>query len=326
MSAETCGRCIVTCHQLTALDNSAKDTVNFVMLFWGDQSINQSIKISIEPVSSELPSSRVLSSRKNEMKNEGYWPGTLYSEKKRAKDRTRNCWQIFGKSESAKCHMKLLRPVSDVCSNPVKSNSCNSKKIVQTMQQQNYCCSPAQHWAHPAWRLSKRPKCHTWMGQQTETKDIITVIKWNKHRRAGQVARFMYNKWTIRATECSPRHWKWSREQPKPRWCDGLTHHLGSTRPVQTMRDAGSTKRGSSLGSELHPVKCFMSNRAGSGDQWGQRLQKDLKGSKMYTCPCPSGITHVNLEESTGPPGDKVSPIYSQSSTASFPSLVSSKV
>ena len=44
------------------------------------------------------------------------------------------------------------------------------------------------------------------------------------------------------------------------------------------------------------------------------------------------GVADIDLTrlqvctESTGPPGDKVSSIYSQSSTASFPSLVASKV
>ena len=44
------------------------------------------------------------------------------------------------------------------------------------------------------------------------------------------------------------------------------------------------------------------------------------------------GVADIDLtrlhacSESTGPPGDKVSSIYSQSSTASFPSLVASKV
>ena len=44
------------------------------------------------------------------------------------------------------------------------------------------------------------------------------------------------------------------------------------------------------------------------------------------------GIADIDLtrlhacSEPTGPPGDKVSSIYSQSSTASFPSLVASKV
>ena len=62
-------------------------------------------------------------------------------------------------------------------------------------------------------------------------------------------------------------------------------------------------------------------------------LAAALVSSRLNYCNSLSyGIADIDLTrvqvctESTGPPGDKVSSIYSQSSTASFPSLVASKV
>ena len=71
-------------------------------------------------------------------------------------------------------------------------------------------------------------KCNTWIRHQTETEDIVTAIRRNKHRRAEHMARFMENRWTIRATECSLIPWKRLRGPPITRRCNDFTHHLGS--------------------------------------------------------------------------------------------------
>ena len=43
-------------------------------------------------------------------------------------------------------------------------------------------------------------KRYTWMRQHTETEDIVTASRWNKHRWEGHVARSVDNSWTTRAT------------------------------------------------------------------------------------------------------------------------------
>ena len=81
--------------------------------------------------------------------------------------------------------------------------------------------------------ISLRDQKHnTWIHQKTETEDIVTITRRSEHRFAGQVARFTYNRWTIRATEWSRIPWKRSRGRPNTRWYDNLTHNLGSTWPL----------------------------------------------------------------------------------------------
>ena len=50
-------------------------------------------------------------------------------------------------------------------------------------------------------------KHYTWIHQHTETEDIVTTMRWNKHRWAGHVTRFRDNRWTIGDTEWSPISW-----------------------------------------------------------------------------------------------------------------------
>ena len=48
-------------------------------------------------------------------------------------------------------------------------------------------------------------KRNTWIRQETD--DIINAIRKAKHRWAGHIARLSDNRWTIRATEWTPRDW-----------------------------------------------------------------------------------------------------------------------
>ena len=72
-------------------------------------------------------------------------------------------------------------------------------------------------------------KCKTWIRQHTGTEDIVTTIRRNRYRWTGHVERFTDNRWIIKATEWSLKPWQRSRGRPETRWCDDLTHHLGST-------------------------------------------------------------------------------------------------
>ena len=59
----------------------------------------------------------------------------------------------------------------------------------------------------------------------TGVRDIIHPIRKAKHRWAGNIARLSDNRWTIRATEWTPRDW--TRKQGRPRWRDDLTRQFG---------------------------------------------------------------------------------------------------
>ena len=70
-------------------------------------------------------------------------------------------------------------------------------------------------------------KPNNWIRDQTKVTDIITIIKKNKHRWAGHIARRNDNRWTKRITEWTPREWKRQPGRPRTRWRDDLTRHFG---------------------------------------------------------------------------------------------------
>ena len=60
----------------------------------------------------------------------------------------------------------------------------------------------------------------------------IYVIKKGIHGWAGHIARFNYNRWTKRVTECTPREWTRRQGIPKTIWTDNLFRHLGPAWPI----------------------------------------------------------------------------------------------
>ena len=57
-------------------------------------------------------------------------------------------------------------------------------------------------------------KRNSWIRQETSVRDIINAITKAKHRWAGHISRLSDNRWTIRATEWTPRNW--TRKQGRP--------------------------------------------------------------------------------------------------------------
>ena len=70
-----------------------------------------------------------------------------------------------------------------------------------------------------------RSKAKRLVSQETGMRDIINAIRKAKHRWAGHIARPSDNRWTIRATEWTPRGW--TRKQGRPRWRDDLSRQFG---------------------------------------------------------------------------------------------------
>ncbi|CAH3109504.1 unnamed protein product [Porites lobata] len=85
--------------------------------------------------------------------------------------------------------------------------------------------------------LLRDRKRNTWIRQETGASDIINAIRKAKHRWAGvdpgfflgggHIARLSDNRWTIRATEWTPKEWTSKQGRPKTRWRNDLTGQFG---------------------------------------------------------------------------------------------------
>ena len=63
--------------------------------------------------------------------------------------------------------------------------------------------------------------------QETGVSDIVNAIRMAKHRWASHITRLPDNRWTIGATEWTPRDWTRKQGRPKTRWRDDFTKQLG---------------------------------------------------------------------------------------------------
>ena len=77
---------------------------------------------------------------------------------------------------------------------------------------------------------------------QSGVTDIIDAIRTAKHRWAGHVTRLRDNRWTIRATEWTPRQWTRPKGRPAVRWRDELCDHMVPTW-TRTAKDRSRWKR-----------------------------------------------------------------------------------
>ena len=70
-------------------------------------------------------------------------------------------------------------------------------------------------------------KRSTWIREKTKVKDIVQVVKQQKWRWAGHVARMNDNRWTKRLTDWHPYNEKRSRKRPDTRWKDEIEKFAG---------------------------------------------------------------------------------------------------
>jgi hypothetical protein len=123
---------------------------------------------------------------------------------------------------------------------------CLKKKIY------NQCVIPAMTYGCETWKLTKHTenllriaqrameramlgitlrdrKRSTWIRAKTRVKDIIQVIKQQKWRWAGHIARMRDNRWTKRITDWCPYSNKRSKKRPDTRWRDEIEKFAGKT-------------------------------------------------------------------------------------------------
>ena len=67
----------------------------------------------------------------------------------------------------------------------------------------------------------------SWIRQNTKVDDIIEVIKKQKWRWAGHVARMQDNRWTKRLTDWTPKD-KRLKKRPSTRWRDEIVRFAGN--------------------------------------------------------------------------------------------------
>ena len=70
-------------------------------------------------------------------------------------------------------------------------------------------------------------KRSTWIRKKTGVKDIVQVVKQQKWRWAGHVARMDDNRWTKRITDWQPKNEIRSRKRPDTRWRDEIENFAG---------------------------------------------------------------------------------------------------
>ena len=85
------------------------------------------------------------------------------------------------------------------------------------------CSHTEQDGTHNARHHPPRLKRSTWIQQEICVSDIINIIRKAKHRWAGHIAWLSDNRWTIRATEWTPRDWTRKQGRLKMRWRDDNT-------------------------------------------------------------------------------------------------------
>lgn len=155
--------------------------------------------------------------------------GDLTSEIKR---RITRGWAAFGKMDdimrSKKASRKLKRKILNEYILPAMIYGCETWALTAVHKEMLSVAQRKMERIMLGITLRHR-KRNTWIRQQTGVTDIIDAINSSRHRWAGHVSRFQDNRWTIRATEWTPREWKRPRGRPRVRWKDDLISHLGHT-------------------------------------------------------------------------------------------------
>jgi len=69
----------------------------------------------------------------------------------------------------------------------------------------------------------------TWVRAKTRVKDIVQVVKKQKWRWVGHVARINDNRWTKRIKNWCPYNYQRSKKRPDTRWRDDIEKFAGKT-------------------------------------------------------------------------------------------------
>ena len=155
-------------------------------------------------------------------------------------------WKAFGKQRLIfRSHLPicLKRKVYNQCVIPAMTYGSETWKLTKSLE--NKLVSAQRAMERSVLGITLRDKRRsTWVREQTKVKDIIEVIKEQKWRWAGHVARREDNRWSKRLTDWTPRDGKRSRKRPDKRWRDEIVKFAGTT----WQRQAQSPKSWKRLG------------------------------------------------------------------------------
>ena len=140
--------------------------------------------------------------------------------------RTALAWAAFGKVRNImrgrKGSRNIKRKIHDEYILPVMTYGCKSWALNNAMMEKLAVAQRKMERIMLGITLRDR-KRNTWTRQETGVSHITKTIRKAKHRWAGHIALLFDNRWTIRATEWTPRFWTRKQGRPKPRWRDDLT-------------------------------------------------------------------------------------------------------
>ncbi|KAI8522203.1 hypothetical protein Bbelb_019570 [Branchiostoma belcheri] len=143
-------------------------------------------------------------------------------------------WAAFGRVDnimrSKKASVRLKRNVFNQYILPVMTYGSETWALTSTQMEMLRVAQRKMERIMLGITLRDR-KRNSWIRLQTGVTDIITAVNTAKHRWAGHVARLQDNRWTLRATEWTPREWRRRRGRPCTRWRDSLVQHLGPAWP-----------------------------------------------------------------------------------------------
>ena len=147
------------------------------------------------------------------------------SKEQEIKRRISLTWQAFGKASSIfknrKIPIVLKRRVYDQCVLPTLTYGAETwnltKKLslkIRTMQRTH-----ERIMLGLTWRDHKTAK---WIREKTKVRDVLETVSYLKWKWAGHVCRMTDNRWTVRATNWTPRGTTRKQGHQKTRWRDDL--------------------------------------------------------------------------------------------------------
>ena len=140
-------------------------------------------------------------------------------------------WKAFYKNKDimkSTLPICLKRKVYNECIIPAMTYGCETWKLTKALENKLRVAQRSMERAMLGITLRERKRT-TWIREQTKVRDIIEIIKEQKWRWAGHIARREDDRWSKRLVEWIPRGHKRSRKRPDRRWRDEIVKFAGVT-------------------------------------------------------------------------------------------------
>ena len=138
-------------------------------------------------------------------------------------------WAAFGKVDnivrSRKASMKIKRKIHNDYILPVMTYGCETWTLNNFMTEKLADAQRKIERITLGITLRDR-KQNPWIRHETGVSDIVNAVRMAKHWWAGLIARLPGNRWTIRATERTPRYCTRKQGSPRTPRRDDLTKQL----------------------------------------------------------------------------------------------------